>query len=50
VIHRLGLFRLAMFFAVRRVRDLLGTVSCAGRLGDLHLDELWDLALTGLPG
>ncbi|RZI64932.1 MAG: sterol desaturase family protein [Variovorax sp.] len=41
VIHRLGLFRLAMFFALDPVFDeVLGALRAAG-WGTLHLDELW---------
>ena len=41
LIHRLGLFRLAMFFALDPLFDqALGTVRGAG-WGSLHLDELW---------
>lgn len=41
VIHRLGLFRLAMFFALDPVFDeALGALRAAG-WGTLHLDELW---------
>ncbi|VTU15637.1 Fatty acid hydroxylase superfamily protein [Variovorax sp. SRS16] len=41
LIHRLGLFRLAMFFALVPLFDhLLGIVRTAG-WGSLHLDELW---------
>lgn len=41
LIHRLGLFRLAMFFAVEPLfDDLLGMVRGAG-WGTTHLDELW---------
>jgi len=41
LIHRLGLFRLAMFFAVQPLfDDLLGMARAAG-WGTLHLDELW---------
>src|SRR6478735_1064023 len=41
LIHRLGLFRLAMFFAVQPLfDDLLGMARAAG-WGSLHLDELW---------
>ena len=41
LIHRLGLFRLAMFFAVEPLfDDLLGMVRGAG-WGTAHLDELW---------
>ena len=41
LIHRLGLFRLAMFFALDPVFDeALGVLRAAG-WGTLHLDELW---------
>jgi sterol desaturase/sphingolipid hydroxylase (fatty acid hydroxylase superfamily) len=41
LIHRLGLFRLAMFFALDPVFDqVLGAVRAAG-FGSFHLDELW---------
>ncbi|SCK47382.1 Sterol desaturase/sphingolipid hydroxylase, fatty acid hydroxylase superfamily [Variovorax sp. HW608] len=41
LIHRLGLFRLAMFFAVDPLFDeVLGMVRAAG-WGTMHLDELW---------
>ena len=41
LIHRLGLFRLAMFFALDPVFDaVLGALRGAG-WGTLHLDELW---------
>lgn len=41
LIHRLGLFRLAIFFAVQPVfDDLLGMARAAG-WGSMHLDELW---------
>ncbi len=41
LIHRLGLFRLAMFFALDPVFDqLLGMARAAG-WGSFHLDELW---------
>jgi sterol desaturase/sphingolipid hydroxylase (fatty acid hydroxylase superfamily) len=41
LIHRLGLFRLAMFFAVQPLfDDLLGMARAAG-WGSMHLDELW---------
>ncbi|RZL93556.1 MAG: fatty acid hydroxylase family protein [Variovorax sp.] len=41
LIHRLGLFRLAMFFALDPVFDAgLGALRGAG-WGTLHLDELW---------
>ncbi|RZI94004.1 MAG: sterol desaturase family protein [Variovorax sp.] len=41
VIHRLGLFRLAMFFLLQPVfDDALGALRAAG-WGTLHLDELW---------
>ncbi len=40
-IHRLGLFRLAMFFALQPLfDDALGALRGAG-WGTLHLDELW---------
>lgn len=48
LIHRLGLFRLAMFFAVQPLfDDLLGTVRAAG-WGTMHLDELWP-GVTDIP-
>lgn len=48
LIHRLGLFRLAMFFAVQPLfDDLLGTARAAG-WGTMHLDELWP-GLTDIP-
>lgn len=41
LIHRLGLFRLAMFFTLQPVFDeLMGSLRAAG-WGTLHLDELW---------
>jgi len=41
LIHRLGLFRLAMFFAAQPLfDDLLGMARAAG-WGTIHLDELW---------
>src|SRR6478735_6666335 len=41
VVDRLGLFRLAMFFAVQPLfDDLLGMARAAG-WGSMHLDELW---------
>jgi len=41
LIHRLGLFRLAMFFAVEPLFDeLLGMAHAAG-WGSMHLDALW---------
>jgi len=41
LIHRLGLFRLAMFFTLQPVfDDLMGSLRAAG-WGTLHLDELW---------
>ncbi|WP_077001798.1 sterol desaturase family protein [Variovorax sp. KK3] len=41
LIHRLGLFRLAMFFALIPLFDeALGAVRAAG-WGSLHLDQLW---------
>jgi sterol desaturase/sphingolipid hydroxylase (fatty acid hydroxylase superfamily) len=48
LIHRLGLFRLAMFFAVQPFfDDLLGMVRGAG-WGTMHLDELWP-GVTDIP-
>ena len=41
LIHRLGLFRLAMFFTLQPVfDDLMGSLRAAG-WGTLHLDALW---------
>ncbi|AMM25702.1 sterol desaturase family protein [Variovorax sp. PAMC 28711] len=41
LIHRLGLFRLAMFFLLQPLfDDALGSLRAAG-WGTLHLDELW---------
>ncbi|MDM0104445.1 sterol desaturase family protein [Variovorax sp. J22R24] len=41
LIHRLGLFRLAMFFALEPLfDDALGAVRAAG-WGTVHLDQLW---------
>jgi len=48
LIHRLGLFRLAMFFAVDPLFDeVLGAVRAAG-WGSVHLDQLWP-GLTDIP-
>ena len=52
VIHRLGLFRLALFFTLTPLLDdFFGALRVAG-LGTLHLDDLWpgvtDLALVSL--
>jgi sterol desaturase/sphingolipid hydroxylase (fatty acid hydroxylase superfamily) len=48
LIHRLGLFRLAMFFAVQPLFDAaLSSVRGAG-WGTLHLDELWP-GVTDIP-
>ncbi|MBN8748786.1 Fatty acid hydroxylase superfamily protein [Xylophilus ampelinus] len=48
LIHRLGLFRLALFFAVTPLFDaLLGELRGAG-WGTLHLDELWP-GVTDIP-
>ncbi|MDB5732268.1 MAG: fatty acid hydroxylase [Variovorax sp.] len=48
LIHRLGLFRLGMFFALQPLfSDALGTLRGAG-LGSLHLDELWP-GVTDIP-
>ncbi|MBS0427426.1 MAG: sterol desaturase family protein [Proteobacteria bacterium] len=48
LIHRLGLFRLALFFSVTPLFDaLLGELRGAG-WGTLHLDELWP-GVTDIP-
>ena len=48
LIHRLGLFRLAMFFAVDPLFDeVLGMVRAAG-WGSMHLDALWP-GVTDIP-
>jgi len=48
LIHRLGLFRLAMFFAVDPLfDDVLGMVRSAG-WGTMHLDALWP-GVTDIP-
>jgi sterol desaturase/sphingolipid hydroxylase (fatty acid hydroxylase superfamily) len=48
LIHRLGLFRLAMFFALDPLFDeILGTVRAAG-WGSFHLDQLWP-GVTDIP-
>jgi len=48
LVHRLGLFRLAMFFALDPLFDeALGAVRGAG-WGSLHLDQLWP-GLTDIP-
>lgn len=48
LIHRLGLFRLAMFFAVQPLfDDVLGAARAAG-WGTMHLDELWP-GVTDIP-
>ena len=48
LIHRLGLFRLVMFFALQPLfDDALGAIRGAG-FGTLHLDELWP-GITDVP-
>jgi len=48
LIHRLGLFRLGLFFLVQPLTDwLFGTLRVAG-IGTFHLDQVWP-ALTELP-
>ncbi len=48
LVHRLGLFRLAMFFALEPMFDeALGTVRAAG-WGTFHLDQLWP-GITDVP-
>ena len=48
LIHRLGLFRLGMFFALQPLfDDALGALRGAG-FGSLHLDELWP-GVTDIP-
>lgn len=41
LIHRLGLFRLALFFTVDPVRDALVTLARLNGLPTFHLDHLW---------
>jgi len=48
LIHRLGLFRLAMFFALEPLFDeMLGSLRAAG-WGSMHLDALWP-GVTDIP-
>jgi sterol desaturase/sphingolipid hydroxylase (fatty acid hydroxylase superfamily) len=52
LIHRLGIFKLAMFFSLEAALDMAFGALRAGNIGTLHLDQLWpgvtDGAITSL--